>query len=239
MEVSKDSIIGQLVAEDYRFAAVFKKYGIDFCCNGNRTIDQACTQKKIESINVVSALTNVKSISVDSNTNFKDWPADLLVDYIEKKHHRYVKEKLPLIDQFLHKVKSVHGERHPELIEIYDLFNESNKDLSAHMNKEEIILFPYIRQLSMNENQNQLMGNIISPIKMMMKEHDVEGGRFRKISELTDNYTPPLDACTTYKVAFSMLEEFENDLHQHIHLENNILFPKAIELEENLLALAN
>ncbi|MBS1488252.1 MAG: iron-sulfur cluster repair di-iron protein [Bacteroidetes bacterium] len=236
MNITKDTVIGELVAKDYRTASVFKKNGIDFCCNGNRTIGEACQKKNISSDQLVSTLTDVSTQKSESGIDFNSWPLDLLADYIEKKHHRYVEAKIQEITPFLKKVARVHGDRHPELIQVEQLFHESAAELTAHMQKEEMILFPYIRQMVQARQSNTSVhapfGTVQNPIRMMMHEHDTEGERFRKISQLTANYAPPQDACNTYRVTFSLLKEYEEDLHLHIHLENNILFPKSIALEE-------
>ncbi len=234
--ITKEQTIGEIVAEDFRAAAVFKKFGIDFCCKGNRNIEEACSIKNIEPSKVYEALSQIPSAG-KREIDFTLWPLDLLADYVEKTHHRYVEEKTPILLQFLNKVSKVHGNRHPELQEVYELFEESAHDLAAHMKKEELILFPFIRLMveaekSGNELRIPHFGTVENPVEMMKHEHTVEGERFAKIAELTNNYQFPADACNTYQVTFKMLEEFENDLHRHIHLENNILFPKSIELEK-------
>ena len=146
---------------------------------------------------------------------------------------------IPEIKLYLNKICKVHGEKHPELLEIQKLFNESAGDLTKHMKKEELILFPFIKKIATaKKEQTELakppFGSIENPINMMHHEHDDEGERFRKIAALSNNYTPPNDACNSYKVAFSLLKDFEEDLHKHIHLENNILFKRAIETEQTL-----
>ncbi|MCC6864833.1 MAG: iron-sulfur cluster repair di-iron protein [Ignavibacteria bacterium] len=238
MDITKESIVGELVAQDYRTASVFKKNGIDFCCNGNRSIEEACIQKKKNSDDIISQLENVVVGTKDTAADYANWSLDLLADYIEKKHHRYVTEKIQEITPFLNKVVKVHGDSHPELFEIGQLFAEGAGELTAHMKKEELILFPVIRKLATKEPDDDMpnmpFGSIQNPINAMMSEHNNEGERYRKISELSSNYNPPLDACNTYRVTFALLKEFEEDLHEHIHLENNILFPKSIELEKSL-----
>jgi regulator of cell morphogenesis and NO signaling len=236
MNITKETIIGELVAQNYRTASVFKNSNIDFCCNGNRTIEDACTQKNIDSDTLIAQLENVTVQSSDSGTDYNSWELDLLADYIEKKHHRYVVNKISEILPFLEKVVRVHGDHHPELKEVEQLFKESAGELTAHLKKEEMILFPFIRKMveaKSNGTATQApFGTVQNPIRMMMHEHDGEGERFRKIATLTDDYTPPADACNTYRVTLSLIKEFEEDLHLHIHLENNILFPKSIVLEE-------
>ena len=239
MNILEDQIIGELVAQDYRTESVFKKYGIDFCCQGNRTISDACNAKEIDGKLVVSDLNAINQSSNQSAIDYKSWPLDLLADYIEKKHHRYVEEKSLEIKPYLDKICSVHGGRHPELFEIKEHFLATAGELAMHMKKEELILFPYIRKMAKAKQEGTTLekpnfGSIQNPIDMMMDEHTTEGDRFRKIEILSNNYTAPEDACNTYKVTFALLKEFEQDLHLHIHLENNILFPNAIELEKKL-----
>ncbi len=239
MEITERSIIGELVAQSYRTAAVFKKYKIDFCCNGNRTISEACENKNLETASVIQNLELAMQYSSESTTDYKSWPIDLLADYIEKKHHRYVEEKTQEIRPYLDKICRVHGNHHPELFEINALFREATENLAMHMKKEELILFPFIREMVLVKKNGipfpkPHFGTVQNPIQMMMHEHDNEGERFRKIETLSNHYTPPNDACNTYRVTFALLKEFEADLHLHIHLENNILFPAATELEREL-----
>lgn len=241
--ITKDSIIGQLVADDYRAATVFESFGIDFCCKGNRTIDEACEKKKIKPESIVNSLKNVMNDASAESVDYSSWPMDLLADYIEKKHHRYVENRIPLLKQYLAKIAAVHGDNHPELIEINDLFVASAGELAQHMKKEELVLFPFIRKMVESEMSGKAIdtphfGTVKNPIQMMMAEHENEGDRFEKIAQLTNSYLPPADACNTYRVSFALLEEFEKDLHKHIHLENNILFPWALKAEETLLQTA-
>ncbi|KAB1069675.1 iron-sulfur cluster repair di-iron protein [Tamlana haliotis] len=229
--------VGQFVAEDFRTAAVFSNYGIDFCCRGNRSVEEVCEKNNIDTNELLDKLEAVISVNNGETIDYKSWPLDLLADYIEKKHHRYVEEKIPVLRQFLAKLCRVHGERHPELLEINDLFTASAGELAAHLKKEELILFPFVKKMvgatiSQGAVEAPHFGTVENPIAMMMEEHDNEGVRFRKIAELTNNYNPPADACNTFRVTYAMLEEFEQDLHKHIHLENNILFPQAIKLEK-------
>src|SRR5690554_6843508 len=239
MNAIQEKTIGEYVAEDYRTAQVFKKYNIDFCCRGNRSIQQVCEKNKIDPNVLYREVEAVKETITGDTTDYKSWPIDLLADYVEKRHHRYVEEKTPTIKAFLDKLCKVHGERHPELFEITRIFNESAGDLAAHMKKEELVLFPFIQKMVKTQRSGQDLvtphfGTVENPVAMMMDEHTVEGERFVEIAELTNNYTAPADGCTTYNVTFAMLRDFEEDLHLHIHLENNILFPKAIALEKGL-----
>ena len=235
MKFSKENIVGEVVAKDYRTASVFKSHRIDFCCKGNRSINEVCEKNNLNANSLIEELNQATQLSDEGINDFQSWDMDLLADYIEKKHHRYVEKKIPELKTYLNKISEVHGERHPELIEIEALFTASAHELMSHMKKEEMILFPYVRKMTTDENsQRPPFGTVQNPINMMMHEHDNEGERFRRIAALSDDYNPPQDACTTYQVAYAMLKEFEEDLHRHIHLENNILFPKAIEAERTL-----
>lgn len=240
MEITDQTIVGGLVAADYRTASVFKKYGIDFCCNGNRSIADACQKKNMQTTALIEDLQQTTQQRTTETADFNAWPLDLLADYIEKKHHRYVAGKIQEILPFLHKVARVHGPKHPELVEVEALFKESASELSTHMQKEEMILFPFIRKMVTADGHpvQTPFGTVQNPIRMMMDEHETEGERFRRIASLTNQYLPPADACNTYRVTFSLLEEFEDDLHCHIHLENNILFPKAVAMERALAGVA-
>ena len=239
MNKTLEKTIGEIVAEDYRTAQVFKNHGIDFCCKGNRSIDDVAQKNNVEASVLRKELAAIQNQNSNESIDFKSWSLDLLADYIEKKHHRYVEEKIPILKQYLDKLCNVHGGRHPELFEINEHFKASAGELTAHMKKEELILFPIIRKMVDSKQKGISMekphfGTVENPIQMMMTEHENEGDRFRKIETLSDNYTPPADACNTYRVAFSLLQEFEDDLHRHIHLENNILFPKSIIMEKEM-----
>ncbi|MFD0799384.1 iron-sulfur cluster repair di-iron protein [Maribacter chungangensis] len=239
MENTLEKTIGEMVAQDYRIAQVFKNHKIDFCCKGNRSLEEVSEKYGLNMDVLLGEIDEVQRQTNNDNTDFKSWPLDLLADYIEKKHHRYVEERIPVLKQYLTKLCKVHGERHPELYEINEHFNASAGELAMHMKKEELLLFPWVRKMVNARQKNEPLGQphfgtVKNPIAMMMQEHDNEGERFRLIVELTDDYNPPADACNTYRVAFSLLKEFEEDLHRHIHLENNILFPEATILEQKL-----
>ena len=232
--------IGQLVAEDYRTAQVFKNHKIDFCCKGNRSVKEVAEKHNLNIDELLRELAAVQQADEIESIDFQSWPLDLLADYMEKKHHRYVEEKIPVLKQYLDKLCKVHGERHPELHEITKHFNLTAGELTMHMKKEELILFPWIRKMVKALQQGEILdrphfGSVKNPIAGMMQEHVNEGERFMLIAALSSDYTPPEDACNTYRVTFSILQEFENDLHRHIHLENNILFPKAEHLEQELV----
>ena len=243
--VNPQKLIQEFVADDYKTAEVFSKYGIDFCCRGNRTIEDVCSQEQIDKDALLSDLASIAQTSTTQSIDYKSWPLDLLIDYIEKKHHRYVTEKSPVLNFYLNKIATVHGGRHPELFEIKELFKESAENLMSHMVEEEGMFFPYIKRMLEAKEKGTIPvkpeghESVDSPIGKLMEEHDDEGVRHREIAKLSNNFTTPEDGCNTYKVAFEMLREFQDDLHLHIHLENNILFLEAKKLEDSLQVLAN
>lgn len=232
MSINQDLTVGEIVAQDYRTASVFQSHGIDFCCKGGRTVSEVCGNKNLETATLVQELQDATT-SKDPAADYRTWSLDLLADYIEKRHHRYIAQKSPELMQYLNKLCKVHGERHPELFDIRDEFASMASELASHMQKEELVLFPFVRKLATEQQPAPPpFGTVQNPIRMMMHEHSVEGDRLARITELTSGYTAPADGCTTYRVAFAMLREFEEDLHHHIHLENNIMFPRAIQLEQ-------
>ncbi len=234
--------VGEMVASDYRYADVFKKYGIDFCCGGGKSIERVCSEKNVPLNELLEQLQmRATNGGVNSNEDFVHWPLDKLVSYIEFTHHTYVNENLGLIAQYAAKVEKAHGQHNPEVIEIARLWNELSAELSVHMKKEELMLFPYIKRLwarsidSKIANITAHFGTVNNPIRVMISEHETAGELMERIAVLSNNYTPPQHACNTYRVLYAKLKEFENDLHKHVHLENNILFPKAIDLEEAIV----
>lgn len=177
----------------------------------------------------------------DKQYNFNDWKLSFLADYIVHVHHKYVNDNLALIAGFAEKVAGVHGQHNNETIEISSLWKEISDELTVHMKKEELVLFPYIKNLErydngeLNEFPHAHFGTVNNPIRMMEGEHEAVGDLMHEIKKLSNNFTPPDYACNTYKVLYAKLQEFQDDLIQHIHLENNILFPKAINFEKSIL----
>lgn len=237
MKITEHQLIGALVASDYRAASVFQQYGIDFCCKGNRSIADACRESSVSPGLLITALQECIGSKEEAANHYESWPLDLLIDYIEKKHHRYVREKSPELLQYLDRICQVHGAHHPEFLDIHSLFQTITTELNVHMQKEEQVLFPYIRKMiAANETDTLAELTHSQPLHMMigrmMAEHEAEGDRIQRIRELCHAYTPPSDTCGTVRLSFSLLDAFEKDLHLHIHLENNILFPKAIAMEK-------
>jgi regulator of cell morphogenesis and NO signaling len=238
MEV-KETPIGQLVADDYRNATVFKKHGIDFCCGGGKKLIEVCEAKSIPVQDVLNELEEVKNSDTDLPLDYKSWSLSKLIDYIVENHHSYVREAVPMISEFSNKVARVHGERHPESIVIAKYFEGIASELMTHLLKEEQILFPFIKDLekAYHENGKTPMApfsTIDDPIRMMKEEHEMSGFSMEKIAEASDDFTIPESACATHTVSYLKLKEFQEDLFKHVHLENNVLFPKAIELERKL-----
>lgn len=236
MNLIENKTVAEVVAENIKTAHVFKKYGIDFCCGGGITIEKACEKNNAEYAMIKKELENVDA-EVSNAYNYNNWDLSFLVDHIQNIHHSYVEENIPLLIQYANKVAKVHGHHYPEVIKIDTLFAEVANELLAHMKKEELLLFPYVKQLVNAEKKGTdaskpHFGTVKNPIHMMEEEHENAGDIFKEIARLSNNYTPPEDACNTFKALYAKLEEFEQDLHQHIHLENNILFPKAIQLEK-------
>lgn len=238
MVLENEKTVANYVAENIKTAHVFKKHGIDFCCGGNITVTQACAKKNVDITIIEKELAAVDAVK-DVIEDYNKWELDFLMIYIENVHHSYVKESLPLISEYANKVAKVHGHHYTEVVKINQLFHEVANELLAHMQKEEEILFPFIKQLvdakkSGTKNISAPFGTVNNPIRMMEQEHESAGDIFKEIATLTNNYTPPAEACNTFKALYAKLDEFEQDLHQHIHLENNILHPKSIALEKEL-----
>ncbi len=239
MLIQKESKIGEIVTSNFHAAQVFEKYGLDFCCGGKKTIEEACQNKGISPDELINTLSKIDEKGNRDMADFNSWKPDFLIDYIVNNHHGYVNRSLPVIKEHADKVASKHNENHPEVETIARLFSEIKNELETHMQKEERMLFPYIKHLIEIESFRREasyppFGTIQNPIRMMEAEHDAAGNIMAEIKKLSSSYTPPDDACTTYRVLYGELKEFEDDLHVHIHLENNILFPKAIELEKKL-----
>jgi regulator of cell morphogenesis and NO signaling len=235
MHFTGETTVGEIVAEDFRTAAVFHEFGIDFCCGGRHTLAEACRERNTDPDAVLAAIT--RSCSVPGIApRFDEWSLDTLIGYIVGTHHAYVRRALPSLLAHTRKLAAVHGSRHPELHEVARLTQKVAGEMASHMIKEEQILFPYIAAVAESAERGGAapsapFGSIDSPIAMMEEEHEAAGTAMAAIRTLTGGYVPPEDGCATYQVALQELEAFERDLHTHVHLENNILFPKARQLE--------
>lgn len=222
---------------------VFERLGIDYCCGGSRTLADACVKAKVPVEKVTESLTKAKQEAITPEQQH-DWQADsltALINHIVEKHHTFTKEELPRIEKLMNKVCAVHGEQHAELLRLKALFLNLKEDLEPHLMKEEQVLFPYIAKLETARTRQialpiSCFGTVQNPVRMMNIEHDTAGELLHEMRKVTSNYTVPPEACMSYRALYHALTELETDLHQHIHLENNILFLKAVALEKEFVA---
>ncbi len=225
--------LAQIVNSNYKAASVFENHHLDFCCKGKRTLEQACTESDIKIEEVLEELDKAGKAS-ESLTNYNDLSLTQLAEHIVSTHHDYVKNEMPVLLGYLQKVASKHGDRHTEMNKVFQLFAAVKEEMEHHMQKEELTLFPRIKEVEkqLNEGKEIVINRnyLNSPINMMEQEHDHTGSMLAEIRNLSNNYNPPADACTTYQLSFASLQAFELDLHRHVHLENNILFPKALKM---------
>ncbi len=229
METPNQITIGEIVANDFRAASLFREAGIDFCCGGNKSLSAACLETGADAQKLAEDLKNLEKTPDSGNQNFKDWDPGFLSDYIANTHHKFVLKNLPELMFYTQKIAEVHGGHHPELIEVAALFAKINVELLQHLKNEEEILFPAIKAAADNATP-AVKSTIVSEITRMQGEHEFAGGAMDKINVLTHHYLIPEDACNTYRVSLNLLQQFEDDLHIHVHLENNILYPKALKL---------
>jgi regulator of cell morphogenesis and NO signaling len=239
MTATLDMTIREIVANDFRAAAVFQRHGIDFCCKGNRSIEEACRNRAVTAERVLQEVTEATSAPATGGPRFNSWDLGTLATYIVANHHAFVKQAIPALLAHTRKIASVHGATHPELPEVAALIEGVAEEMSSHMMKEEDILFPYISGLALASrgeggSPSAPFATVRNPIRMMEMEHESVGDAMARIRLLTAGYRFPEDACTTYRVCLQELEAFERDLHEHVHLENNILFPKAARLEAEI-----
>lgn len=218
---------------------VFEKLGIDYCCGGNKSLEQACGEADLEIQQVLDSLESAASMT-EARRPGEDpqvQPLAELIDHIKSTHHKYTREEIARLGPLFDKVCNVHGPKHPELLEMRHDFRVLAHELTTHMMKEEMVLFPYIERMEEAVVASEPIlpapfGTVGNPVAMMVHEHDTAGNLLRDLRARSDGYQPPENACVSYKTLFSALEEFERDLHLHIHLENNVLFPRAIAMEK-------
>jgi regulator of cell morphogenesis and NO signaling len=239
MENIEAKTVAEIVTENIKTADIFKKNGIDFCCGGNVKVQEICEKKGVDFSQLKEEIEKL-GLTTSTSHDFNSWDLDFLADYIVNTHHKYVIGANQIIIEYSDKVAKVHGHHYSEVVEINKLFHLLVVDLKAHMFKEEEILFPYIKEMMSASKNNQDLSaphfqTVKNPINMMEHEHDEAGDIIKEIARLSNNFTPPEEACNTFRALYAGLEEFQNDLFQHIHLENNILFPKAIVLETKLM----
>ncbi len=229
---SKDQTVAEIVATDFRAAGVFKKHGMDFCCGGKKPVVEACLKHGVEVDNLMEELNYVTAPGSNANIDYTKWTPELLVTYIEEMHHNYVKEAIPRIGMFTEKVAIRHGDTQPELVAVYQTFAELAKEMLSHLQDEEGRVFPAITTFAKTDNPDpDKMNEMLAELE---QEHEHAGALMAKLRALTNGFNPPDWACNTYRVAFAELEAFETDLHKHVHLENNILFPKIERLVQKM-----
>ena len=227
--ILKTTSVGEMVANDFRTASVFENNRIDFCCGGKKSLEETCRELGINLEKVELELEAITAASPATGHNFKSWRPGFLCDYIVNTHHQFVLKTLPDLLIYTQKIATVHGSHHPELLEVVSLFKKINEELLQHLKKEEEVLFPAIKH-ALEHNDTESKELITSEIIRMVGEHEFAGGAMDRISQITDHYKLPQDSCGTYRVAFELLEQFEDDLHVHVHLENNVLYPAALKL---------
>lgn len=233
--LSAQKTVGELVRERPGRARVFEDLGIDYCCGGKKPLAEACAKKGHDIDQVLASIREVDaSGSVEDATDYVSMPLDELADHIVETHHAFLVRELPRLQEMSAKVARVHGDKDGRLIELAAAVHAVADELSSHMMKEERILFPVIRQLAQTDSLPPMpFGTLANPIRAMEAEHDTAGSGLEDMRRLSDAYTPPDWACNTYRALLDGLHELELDLHQHIHKENNILFPRALAIEES------
>lgn len=217
--------VGDIVATFPGASSLFLEYRIDFCCGGNRPLSEAIREQKLNEENIINLLNDRYKEFQEKNEEFTDWVKEKpgkLVDYIVNKHHRYLKEELPRISELIFKILSVHGSSHPELFKVHKLFNTLRTELEGHLVKEEEYLFPAIKNYEVEKDKKKVL-NLLEELE---GEHVGAGDIIKELREVTDHYTAPKDGCRTFELTYRKLRELEEDIFQHIHLENNILFKK-------------
>ena len=238
LTLDPETTVGQLVAERPNRARVFETFGIDYCCGGKKPLSQACGEKGVSTETVLNVLHLLDEQAAGAGAADRDWTkASMteLANHIELTHHAYLKQELPRLEFLTGKVANRHGDRLPQLVELRDVFAAFQAELFQHMEKEERVLFPLCRQMDHVKPGEELpafhCGSVENPIAVMVREHDDAGDALRRMRELTDDYTPPADACNTFRATYDALAQLERDMHRHVHKENSVLFPKAIEAE--------
>ena len=237
--MSTDRTLGAIVTERPSTARILERYGLDYCCGGGRTLAEACADAGLDPTALVAALAEA---APEATPEWAGLGPVQLIEHLQTTHHVFLRAELPRLSALAAKVRDVHGGRHPELVDVADTFEQLRADLEPHLFKEEQALFPRIRWLADSDQAGSEPGastpaGIVSaPVRVMRQEHDVAGALLARLRTLTDGYTPPEDGCPSYRLLYQGLAELEADTHLHVHIENNVLFPAAIELEDRLTA---
>ncbi len=235
MSLETSKTVSELVLANPAAARTFEKFGIDYCCGGNKSLAEACANAGVPVAQVIGAIEQPQAVP-----DARDWgvaPLAQLTRYIVEKHHAFTREEIKRLGPLLAKVVSVHGARHPELARVQSVFRDVDQEMTMHMMKEERMLFPYIENMEAAVNTKRplppcMFGTVQNPVRMMMMEHDSAGEALREMRAITNSYAVPADGCMSFQELYRALPAFEADLHEHIHLENNILFPRSIHMEE-------
>lgn len=232
--ISINSTVGELVTNRPSRSRIFQKFGIDFCCGGKKPLTEACSVKGLDPDEVLKALAADEATDVRDGADVAGFTLGQLCDHIEQTHHAYLRTELPRVDAMVTKVAAVHGRAHPWMIELASVFAGFAAELDTHMLKEERVLFPWIRSLESGETciAGSFGGSITNPVGVMEREHDSAGQALARMRELSRGYTPPAGACNTFLATLDALAKIEADMHEHVHKENNVLFPKAVQREQ-------
>ncbi len=229
---TNEATVGSLVADRPGRARVFEKYGIDYCCGGARSLAEACGERGVDAAAVAADLEAYDAAHTgDPGPDAEATTPAALADYVVATHHAYLREALPRLARLAAKVARAHGARHPETVEAARIFTAFAPAMEQHMEKEEMILFPMVRQLQAGEGGGFHCGSVANPVRVMMLEHDDAGADLARFRTLLHDYEPPADACNTFRAMLDGFRELEEDTHRHVHLENNVLFPAALRLE--------
>ena len=239
MTVATDKTVRELALESPSATRVFEKLGIDYCCGGNRSLEEACRTANVKVDQVLESLAKADQAELAGQQD-RDWqtePVVELIAHIQQTHHSYTREEIERLGPLFDKVCSVHGKNHPELLQIREVFQGLAQELSMHLMKEEMILFPFILRMATALAGKEPLargpfGSIENPVSMMEHEHDSAGAALRAMKNASNGYSAPPNACVSYQTLYRALAAFEADLHRHIHLENNILFPRAVAMEK-------
>jgi regulator of cell morphogenesis and NO signaling len=232
---ASNKTIGEIVADDYRTSKVFEKYGIDFCCGGKIVLSTTCEEKGFDLATITREIEDVKNQQIERDQNYTSWELPFLIDYIVNVHHGYLKEGTEQIKTHTKKIAAVHGERHSELFEITSIFDKIANDMATHLKEEEDVFFPALKRADMNKKADSALSTedvelISHSLESLVRDHEEIGEAVHKINHLTNGYEIPDAVYNTFTLTYKELKEFEDDLHKHVHLENNILFLEAVKL---------
>lgn len=246
LNIDRNQTVSEIVNNDYRTAEVFKKYNIGYCCGGKFPLYIACENNHVDVEQIVKELQRATAVVNHSNTlTYQDWPLDFLADYIVNVHHQYLRVALPQAEGLVTGFAEGHRNKFTYLDELQTIVNRMGKQSLSHMEQEEKVVFPYIRQVQHAFHHNEPYAGLFvktlrKPIEdIISQEHETTGKDLLRIRHLTDNYTPPNGACLTHRVTFSKLREIDSDLARHIFLENEVLFPRVVEMEQKLTGIKN